>query len=199
MFNGIHNYFNKRAEKKAERKLFQQNVQQLLAAIANKDGASSLSAYEEVTSSPLFVPSLRGKLLRAAIAADNEPALSRMLADLKDPNYRFDTFQATGPGGPVFSSVEHILHAAIDAGSHDIALALARNENIDFNHSGYSETTVFGTKGTTHRTNYAPCLELAKEKGMHDVAAVLARRQARAYAAEARAESRKAAQQKPQL
>lgn len=197
MFKGIRDHFQQRAEKKAARKEFRETLSELSAAIQSKDNVTAGRLLDEVKASPLYGPAAQETLLHKAISVDNEPIFSQVLDGMENPNIVFRNFMSTGPGGPMtVNSEEHILHAALRAGSHDIALALAKNEKVAVNTSGQRTITTFGAKTAVEIEAYKKPLTLAKEQGMHDVASALAHREALAYAVEARAERRKAAQQK---
>ena len=128
------------------------------------------------------------RLLRLAIATDNLDIFSKIyrLAKSPTPNYKFQGNSTVMPRSDLyFTSYHPLLSTAIESGAAKIALQLARDPQTDIYARSYSEKIsyyseeIHGSLQTESSRNYADsALILAKQKGMNDVAATLAQREA---------------------
>ncbi len=187
MFKGIRQKFHDKAVRREEEKTFKAKVVVLTDAIRQGDNRSFSALFDGIKDSPFYSRYTAESLLVEAIKKDNEPAFSAVIDTCSDPNIWFATAAAGGyKGGPVATSNEHILGLAIRSGSKNIALAMARNEKISVDRSGYSQMIyTFPFKPKT--TPYKSLPELAKEKGMPEVEKVLKERLAVEQDAKAKA------------
>jgi hypothetical protein len=189
MLNRIREYFDDRAKKHEEEKLFEMQFTELAEAIRWDDGQTVSAGIEKVVSSPFFRAHHYDRLLRECFRADDTAIFSTVLGAISDKNY----YLAKDPSSCRIANIhvkEHVLHAAIDAGSKNIALSLANNENISINDSG--RRWISYPDAAPDVFTFAPPLEFAEEKGMHEVAAALAERIARDYSSRARKAKAKA-------
>lgn len=171
MRNPVSKYFNSRAEKREEQKLFDSKIDALVEAILAGGNRAVATIFDDIKVSPLFTHDVSDLLLRESLRIDNVAIFSILMSTQTDPNYWFKTSSSYSP---FRYDVEHILHAAIAGGNESLALLLAKDEKISIDASGYEWTSYIAT-------NYSPPLEFAEEKGMYAVAEVLGKRIAREY------------------
>ena len=197
MLNPVSKYFNDRTKRREEEESFFKNQNLLIEAIESKDSQAVSSLFDEIKDSPLLTTHAYDLLLRAAIRTDDVAIFSTLLSAKSSPDYWFN--RPSQDMGYAYS--EHILYAAIKADSKDIALFLARNKDVSVDTSGMTiQSYGVGKKSTTFTTKVTPYpapLDLAEQKGMNRVAAVLAARMSREYSARARQAVKAAAALRP--
>jgi hypothetical protein len=187
----VQKYFKDRAQKKEENKLFRARLKELIDAIRLNDDKAVSTLFEQVKSSPLYTSSptidlpssyTADVLLREAINTDNLKIFSIIFGAQGNRNCWLGRTDRTIN----HHYKENILHAALNAGSRSIALALAANEAVDIRHSGGSFYTSRVTGEKFDQVTFPSPLKLAEEKGLKEIAATLSERMAEEHLSSAR-------------
>ena len=172
----------------------------LTQAIADKNPAQIGEVLAATEKADVLISHQYRSLLREAIKTNDVATFDSVhnLSGAASPNYTFYDFSPLVPEGPHHSSRTPLLSAAIDQGADAIALHLAQNPQTDIQAQASSTTStyhsggMFGSGNTEHKTKVDPIPRLlAEKKGMNEVAAVLAQREAADLTAKAAQLARK--------
>lgn len=156
--------------------------------------SGNLPEVERIFAAVEFLGPQRRAIVKAAIARDDVALFDLVLKKALRGNCNYDISEhfSPGPEGPSHYTVRPILSYAIEQGSRNVALRLARDEQTNVSKQGQSTTHIYvsgGLMGHGHseRTDifHAKPLDMARKAGMNDVLAVLLERTADLRRAEA--------------
>lgn len=180
--------WNERKEKQRIRAHHKEQHEKLNQAITDKDAPKIAEIIEQTEKADVFISHRYNSFLRAAVRTNDLETFEAVhnLSDSPSPNYVFYDHSPMVPGAVShFTYRTPLLSYAIDNGAENVALALAQDPQTNiYQQSNFSKSTYhsggFLSSGHTERKNkeYPLPRVIAEEKGMANVAAVLAQREA---------------------
>lgn len=185
-----------RQEKQRLKAHHKEQLEKLSQAIADKNPDQIQEVITKTEKADVLISHQYRSLLRQAIKTNDVDTFDTVhhLSEAPSPNFTFYDHSPLLPEGPYHSSQTPLLSAAINQGADAIALHLAKNPQTDIQAQASSSTSTyhsggFLSSGHTERKDKAYPIPriLAEEKGMNEVAAVLAQREAADLTAKARA------------
>lgn len=171
----IRSYFSNLSKKHNEYKVYRAKVDVLVDAIRHENLPLVNTLFADVKSDALYTRGTEAALISAAIRQDNTEVFSAVFGD-RNPNYFFESYTYSDPRVPAVIQREHVLHAAINAGSENVALMFAKDPRVDVTDPGSFTVALWNAKATPLVSD----LELAQQRGLEKVSAVIAAKAPRA-------------------